>query len=100
MIDDQVLLELAKQVAAIHGLLFAPGCTEKRAWDSMEPTLIQRVGDELVARRRASSRELAEALGAKSESVRVALYTLRRRGVCARIGVGLWVSLYTGKDQE
>ena len=99
MIDETRLETMATQVGEIHALLFqAP--RERKAWDAPRPTLLQRISDEVVARRRVTALEVAEALGANSESVRTALYTLRRRGLCARIGRGLWVSMYTGENEK
>lgn len=96
--DDQLLTEMKKKVDDIHELLFPPPRPPRAERLPGEAALIVRVREELAHRRRATTTELAEALSAKKETVRVSLYALRRRGQCARIGRGLWASAWEEKS--
>lgn len=104
--DREILEKLSRQVDDIHQRIIpkqirgadgepSPAVTRVRG-DSLR-ALVQA---EIIRRQRATVDELALVLNAKKASVRVTLYELRKRGVCARVGPTLWASAFKAEGQE
>lgn len=93
MIDEARFAVVEKQVAESHAMLSAIHARVMRERPSrvkLDASLIDKLYGELRKVRRATTKDLADAMGADEQVVRVTLYKLRARGDCAKVGRGLW----------
>lgn len=104
--DRELLEKLSRQVDDIHQRIIpkqicgADGAPSPAVMRTRGPSLAALVQAEIIRRQRATVDELALVLNAKKESVRVTLYELRKRGVCARVGPTLWASAYVEEEKQ